>query len=137
MSGHPFDTIVYSNIPLGYETPAWRGDLPWPPSNNHYYTVVRGRKILSKAGREYAEGAVPACAGQNRPVRPLSGRLRVEVAVCPPDRRRRDLDNLGKPVLDALVKGRVIEDDGLIDDLRFIRAAVLPGGAVMVKVWTL
>ncbi len=117
--------------------PEWSGPLPWPPSNNHYYTVVRGRKILSKAGREYAEGAVIACAGQTRPVQPLSGRLRVEVVICPPDGRRRDLDNLGKPVLDALVKGRVIEDDGLIDDLRFVRVGIVPGGSVVVSVWRL
>lgn len=118
-------------------SPAWCAPLPWPPSNNHYYTVVRGRKILSKAGRDYATSAVVACAGQGRPAKPLSGRLRVEVVVCPPDRRKRDLDNLAKPVLDALTKGGVIEDDSLIDDLRFVRVGIVPGGSVTVTIWQL
>ena len=116
---------------------SWSAILPWPPSNNHYYTVVRGRKILSSAGRQYAEHAVIACAGRNRPVQPLAGRLKVEVAARPPDRRKRDLDNLLKPVLDALTKGGVIADDGMIDDLRIVRQEVSPHGSVTVTVWAL
>jgi len=30
-------------------------ELPWPPTVNTYYTVARGRKILSKKGRAYKE----------------------------------------------------------------------------------
>jgi crossover junction endodeoxyribonuclease RusA len=33
----------------------------------------------------------------------------------PPDRRRRDLDNIQKPVLDALQHAGVYEDDSQID----------------------
>ena len=109
--------------------------MPWPPSNNHYYTVVRGRKILSSEGRRYGESAAFATAGRNRPVQPLSGRLRVEVLASPPDRRRRDLDNLLKPVLDALTRGQVIGDDSQIDDLRICRRAVLSGGKLAVTIW--
>jgi Holliday junction resolvase RusA-like endonuclease len=35
----------------------------------------------------------------------------IELAFTPPDRRRRDPDNHSKPVLDALVSGRVLSDD--------------------------
>lgn len=115
-------------------TDRWAATLPWPPSNNHYYTVVRGRKILSSEGRRYGEAATIACAGQNRPVRPLSGRLGVEVLASPPDRRKRDLDNLLKPVLDALTRGGVIKDDGLIDDLRIVRQVPSDGGFIRVTV---
>lgn len=112
----------------------WSAVLPWPPSNNHYYTVARGRKILSPEGRAYGEAAALACAGQKRPVQPLSGRLGVEVLVSPPDRRRRDLDNMLKPVLDVLTRAGVIEDDGLIDNLWIVRQAPSDGGFIQVSV---
>lgn len=41
-----------------------------------------------------------------------------------PDRRARDLDNLCKAPLDALVKAGVMADDSLIVDLRIYRAGL-------------
>jgi len=48
-------------------------------------------------------------------------RLRVVIECFPPDRRRRDLDNLGKSCLDSLQHAKIFVDDNQIDDLRFIR----------------
>ena len=71
---------------------------------------------------------------QGRPAKPLSGRLWVEVLAYPPDRRRRDLDNLGKASFDSLTHALVIEDDGLFDDMRFIRAGTTDGGMLKVTI---
>ncbi len=43
------------------------------------------------------------------------------ILVYPPDRRARDLDNLGKALLDALTKAGVYGDDSQIDHLTFAR----------------
>ena len=43
--------------------------------------------------------------------------LEVQLLVFLPDRRRRDLDNFFKCVLDALMKCGAIEDDSLVSDL--------------------
>jgi crossover junction endodeoxyribonuclease RusA len=58
----------------------------------------------------------------------------VHVTAHPPDRRRRDLDNAMKALLDALGHGGVYEDDGQIDRLEIERGTVVPGGKVVVRI---
>lgn len=106
--------------------------LPWPPSVNTYWRSFRGRNILSKAGREYRKAAVESARGQNIPK--LTGRLVVSIWVMPPDRRRRDLDNIPKGILDALTHAEVYEDDSQIDELHLYRGERHEGGCVMVKI---
>ena len=112
--------------------------LPWPPSvNAAYRSVVIGRSartLLSKPGREYKtiaawdllRQAVPSLGQQ---------RVAVFVAVFPPDLRRRDLDNLGKLAIDALVP-RVIDDDSQIDRLTWERREAVKGGLLRLTVTT-
>lgn len=110
--------------------------LPWPPSNNHYYTVARGRKILSAAGRKYLADAKVHILAQNwRPPRkPLTGRLVVQIVAYPPDKRARDLDNLLKPILDSCQGGGLFENDSQIDNLRIRRDEQIITGAITVEI---
>jgi crossover junction endodeoxyribonuclease RusA len=64
----------------------------------------------------------------------LSGRLHVTLTAYPPDRRRRDIDNLAKSVLDAMQHAGVYLDDSQIDRLTIIRAEVEKGGIIVAKV---
>jgi crossover junction endodeoxyribonuclease RusA len=109
--------------------------LPWPPSVNHYYAVVRGRKIMSAAGRSYRTAASMDLFMQHVPAQRAGSRLALRIVAFPPDRRARDLDNLLKPLLDSLTAARIIEDDGMIDDLHIIRGNVTPGGSVSIELW--
>jgi crossover junction endodeoxyribonuclease RusA len=52
----------------------------------------------------------------------------------PPDRRRRDLDNLQKPLLDALQHAGVYEDDSQVDLLLSRRRERRDGGQVVVTI---
>lgn len=107
--------------------------LPWPPSMNHYWRSVPGRGVLISAkGREYRESVCAAVLVQ-RAAKQLAGRLVVEIHAFPPDKRRRDLDNLLKSCLDALTHAGVWLDDQQIDDLRIVRKAA-GGGTVQVNV---
>ena len=99
--------------------------LPWPPTVNTYYTVVRGRKILSKKGRLY--GPLVALAVADEP-KGREGPLLVKIVAHPPDRRKRDLDNLLKPVLDGLQKAGMYADDSQIDRLEITRGDIIKGG---------
>jgi Holliday junction resolvase RusA-like endonuclease len=103
-------------------------DLPYPPSVNHYWRHVGSRVLISREGRAYRStvGAILAL----RRVRPLVGSLAIEIDVYPPDRRRRDLDNLMKSLLDALAHGGAYEDDSQIDRLLLIRRHVIAGGKI-------
>lgn len=106
--------------------------LPWPPTVNHYWRRVGAKTLISERGRQYREAVAQAVmlAGHPR----VNGALRVRIEAWPPDRRRRDIDNLLKSVLDALEHAGVYEDDGDIDDLRIVRRDMSPGGAVRVTV---
>ncbi len=64
----------------------------------------------------------------------MVGRVSVSITVHPPDRRRRDLDNLLKGPLDALEHAGVYLDDGQIDRLEIERGDVMRGGRVVVRI---
>jgi crossover junction endodeoxyribonuclease RusA len=94
---------------------------------------VQGRILISAEGRKYRQAIADTVMEQRTGAR-LSGRLAVAVTVCPPDRRRRDLDNVSKCLLDALTKAGVWQDDEQIDLLVLKRDNPVPGGMVRVAV---
>lgn len=108
--------------------------LPWPPSMNRMWRSVRGRNILSKEGREYRENGLHVVSAQSPCRWPAEARLSVSITVYPPDRRRRDLDNMMKAPLDLLTHAGVYADDSQIDRLLIQRAAVTPGGRVEIEI---
>lgn len=111
-------------------------DLPWPPSMNHYWRNVPGRgTLISAEGRQYRQDVQVQVLIQ-RAAKKLSGRLEVAITAFPPDKRRRDLDNLLKSCLDALTHAGVWLDDQQIDDLRIVRGNTgdKPGGRVAVQI---
>ena len=108
-------------------------ELPFPPSVNHYYRRVGPRTLISREGRRFRERVCALLAASG--VRPLSGPLRLEIEVYPPDRRRRDVDNLQKGLLDALEHGGLYSNDSQIADLRIKRRGCVQGGRTLVRVW--
>lgn len=108
--------------------------LPYPPSVNHYWRRVGPRTLISREGRAFRKN-VCAFLGGNGPRKPPSGgRIALAMDAFPPDRRRRDLDNIQKPVLDALEHAGVYEDDSQIDLLLTRRRQVVSGGRLEVEV---
>lgn len=59
-------------------------------------------------------------------------RLAVTINVYPPDKRKRDLDNILKGLIDALQYARVFQDDSQIDMLTVIRRDVVKNGSVAI-----
>lgn len=107
-------------------------ELPYPPSVNHYWRHFRGRTVISHNGLIFRDAvrAILARCG----VRPLAGRLAVSIEAFPPDRRRRDLDNLLKALGDALEHGGAFHDDNQIVWLLIEKATVVRGGKVVVRI---
>ncbi len=107
--------------------------MPYPPSVNTYYSVVRGRKILSKKGRSYKIEAM-VCLYQQSVAKDREGPYAICISVRPPDKRKRDIDNLIKPLLDSLVEYGAISDDSEVVDLRIQKFNPIKGGSVEVLI---
>lgn len=91
--------------------------LPWPPSINHYYRHVGPRVLISKDGRQYREKVVALVRRQSYPT--FTGPVSLTASFFPPDRRRRDLDNVGgKALMDTLQAAGLIQDDCQIKRIR-------------------
>ena len=111
--------------------------LPWPPSVNHYYRRVGPRTLISREGREYRRAICGLLApgggcGIRKP--PAGGRIALAMDAFPPDRRRRDLDNLLKCAQDSLAHAGVFEDDSQIDLLAVVRREPVRGGTVVIRI---
>jgi len=108
--------------------------LPFPPSVNHYWRKWNNRMVISKRGREYRRaicGLLASGAGRKPP---HTGRIALCMDAFPPDRRRRDLDNLPKALQDSLAHAGVYEDDSQIDVLVVRRRDKVQGGKIVVRI---
>jgi crossover junction endodeoxyribonuclease RusA len=104
--------------------------LPWPPTVNTYWRNIQGRTIISERGRLYRLAVHKLIAGAE----PMTGRLAIKIAAYPPDKRRRDLDNILKALLDSLTFAQVIEDDSQFDFISVARREVISDGAVRITI---
>ncbi len=112
--------------------PTYTYQLPYPPSVNSYWRNVPGKGVLiSKEGRAYRASVIKAIGSSGLL---LSGRLCVKIDAYMPDRRKRDIDNINKALLDSMTHAAVWGDDGQIDNLQVIRRSVEKGGRVVVTV---
>lgn len=104
--------------------------LPWPPSVNQ---VWRRTDKRWKAGKIYVDDVVMRVFAERKRWQ-LRDRLQVTIDAFPPNRQRRDLDNILKPVLDALRKARVYGDDSQIDALTVRRCDPVKDGRIGVSI---
>ena len=104
--------------------------LPYPPSVNHYWGTSGKQRFIGKKGKEFRQAVAEVCLDLQ--LSTLDTRLSVHVAIWPPDNRKRDVDNILKPLLDAMEHAGVYENDSQIDELHIIRHHTLKGGACSV-----
>ena len=107
-------------------------ELPYPPSVNHYWRRVGARTLISRGGRAFRQAVCAILAAAK--VQPLSGPLELFITVFPPDRRRRDIDNVQKSLLDAMQHGGAYFDDSQIMRLSIERGSVTSGGKTVVQI---
>ncbi len=107
--------------------------LPWPPSINHYWRRVGPRTLISREGRTFRRNVCALLGGGGFRRPPAGGRIALCMNAFPPDRRRRDLDNIQKPVLDVFQHAGIYEDDSQIDLLVTRRREPVRGGRLDVQ----
>ena len=108
-------------------------ELPFPPSVNTYWRNFRGHMVLSKAGREYKAAVADYVATHNVP-KYGAQKLKITLILQPKDKRKIDLDNRIKCVLDSLEEAGVFDDDFHIDDLHIMRGQQVKGGRILVTI---
>ncbi|RLI49414.1 MAG: hypothetical protein DRP09_20665 [Candidatus Thorarchaeota archaeon] len=109
-------------------------ELPWPPSVNHYYRRVGHRTLISREGRKYRTEVIATLRDLH--FRPLDGELAMTVDAYPPDKRRRDADNILKSLLDAMQHAGAYHDDSQIKKLSVeLLDPYRPNGKVQVRLF--
>jgi len=120
-------TYINSSAIIAHMANQIKLTLPYPPTVNHYWGQLGSKKFLGKKGKEFRE-AVFLCAYIARKCT-LNARLHMEVYLYPPDNRKRDVDNVLKPLLDALEHASIYENDSQIDKLCITRMGNVKGGS--------
>lgn len=98
---------------------SFRFELDLPPTSNHRLAPVMTRggpcMVKTPAYRAWMNRAVSTLtAGRPEEWEPLAEPVGIYAEICFPDRRRRDLDNVLKPLNDVITRAGIWEDDSLI-----------------------
>jgi len=105
--------------------------LDYPPSVNSYWKRNRNGSVrISDKGVKYKQTVKALLHGRTK----LTGRLKGSFVVNVPDRRRRDLDNTLKAILDSM-QGHVFLDDEQFDEITVKRGAVVKHGRIDVELY--
>lgn len=107
-------------------------DLPYPPSINHYYIRTARGVILGASGKAFRRD-VCFILSQHKGLF-ADERLSLTINVYPPDKRRRDIDNICKATLDALEHAGLYDNDNQIDKLIINRLHVVSYGLLSVSI---
>ncbi len=95
-----------------------RYTLPFPPSVNNLFVNKGNRRIVSPGYAKWrTEAGEEISAQRARQAKNVKGNVSVAIYAVRPDKRRRDIDNLCKAILDLLVSMHVIDDDSAIQRL--------------------
>lgn len=105
--------------------------VPWPPTANRYWRNVNGKTLTSYEARSYKKVIQAFAFSWKRPC--LTGRLFIRIWAHPPDRRRRDLDNLIKVTVDSLQSAGLFADDFQIDRIMIERCEIVEGGKLVIS----
>lgn len=108
-------------------------NLPYAPSVNTYWRRGRFSTYLSPIGREY-KAKVAEYVIENRVPKLGDARLKMTLIIRPRSKRKFDIDNLAKSVLDSLADAGVYDDDEQIDELHIIRGEPIKNGRVVVTI---
>jgi crossover junction endodeoxyribonuclease RusA len=119
--------------------------LPYPPSVNHYKTI--GKIVRTKKGKIYQQRInsedtkrfyyeVWCKIRSKNAIGAFSATISLEVTIDlhPPDKRRRDIDNGIKIILDSLQRGGLISDDNQICRLLVTRMSIIKHGQIIVRI---
>jgi len=110
--------------------------LPYPPSANTIWRHVKGKVLLSEKGRLYRRKVAMSVLSQIGRSEAICDPVAISILVMPPDRRRRDLDNVLKATLDALTHAKVWGDDSQVKRIEMEMQKPVKGGSLSLCIIT-
>jgi len=110
-------------------------NLPYPPSVNTYYRNFNGRMVLSAQGREYKNAVAEYLIDCNAP-KLGDAKLKITMVLRPRDKRKIDIDNRIKAVLDSLQDAGLFDDDYQVDELTIVRGDPIKRWKTCCHDWT-
>lgn len=106
----------------------------YPPTVNNYYVMTQRGVFISQKGKKFRDQVIQDVCEQLAGFEKQYGRLRLDVVLFVPDKRRRDIDNVQKPLLDALTHAGVWDDDSQLDQITIYRGAHTFDGKTYIRV---
>lgn len=106
-------------------------ELPYPPSVNSYWRANGHRRYISKEGVEFTK-SVNLIVKESNFESFGENKIAVSVEIHPRSKRKFDLDNTLKAILDALMKAGMYNDDSQIDYIEIVRKEAVDGGKAVV-----
>jgi len=114
--------------------PTLRYELPYPPSVNNYWHATGKRRYISPAGKKFTEEVFAVVKSQGSKGFGDAS-LGISVMIHPRSKRKFDLDNTLKAILDALMKASVYDDDSQFEYIEIARGEPKDGGAAVVHIY--
>lgn len=109
--------------------------LPYPPSVNHIYRRSRyGGVYLSKETVTFKKEVWLLAKEKKISMFSKDKFLSIEIDMHPPDKRKRDIDNINKQIFDALMFSGIIFDDSQFVELKVSKKNIIKGGLVIVRI---
>ncbi|OOH89518.1 crossover junction endodeoxyribonuclease RuvA [Pasteurellaceae bacterium 15-036681] len=106
-------------------------ELPYPPTVNHYWKHTKsGVHYVTAQGKAYQQ----AVGWLLKNAKKFECKVQLFVDIYPPDKRKRDIDNIFKALLDSLTKAGVIADDSLIYKLVAVKHEPVDKGMVRIRI---
>ena len=110
--------------------------LPYPPSVNTYWGFKGSQRFLTVKARQFKKEVASAfLLSKHNGFK--AQRVSLTIFLHAPDKRVRDIDNIAKPLLDALTQAGVFIDDGQVDRLLIVRKEKKVGGCCEIFVQSL
>ena len=111
-----------------------RLELPYPPSVNSYWRANGHRRYISKEGVAFTN-KVSLIVKTQKPKTFGDKQVAISVMIHPRSKRKFDLDNTLKAILDALMKAGMYDDDSQIEYIEIARGEAVDGGKAVVHLY--
>jgi len=112
--------------------------LPWPPSTNTSYATYNNRRIKSLKARQYTQHIQqtlnnhPTWHTQTKTITPQT-QFQITLHLHPPDKRKRDINNHDKILIDAIFT-TLNADDHQITQLNITKHPPKPPGQATIHI---